>query len=260
MTPQFQPHAEHAETVCVSRIIPVLFGVLFLMGEFAPAALASPVDCQSIDFLRGGPIGDGPKWKGTSLQILPPLLTVQRDLYDSLSSAPVEEAAPLLRSSRFGRGHIENRGIKNSAPCWGQPFRKHSLVDQAMFKSLGKGLSKSFIHNILIPAPPPNGKRQILKTRTILPDLAIAPREKTPNIIGPVQEHVTADQSGIPSLDHALAIRPFPGESLPLFEGRTILQTDPLRPSFRLPGNESLRMNVTTTQALHGGNCANGCP
>lgn len=260
MTPQFQPHAEQAETVCVSRIIPVLFGVLFLMGESVPAALASPVDCQSIDFLRGGPIGDGPKWKGTSLQILPPLLTVQRDLYDSLSSAPVEEAAPLLRSSRFGRGHIENRGIKHSAPCWGQPFRKHSLVDQAMFRSLGKGLSKSFIHNILIPAPPSNGKRQILKTRTILPDLAIAPGEKTPNIIGPIQEHVTADQSGIPSLDHALAIRPFPGESLPLFEGRTILQTDPLRPSFRLPGNESLRMNVTTTQALHGGNCANGCP
>ena len=94
----------------------------------------------------------------------------------------------------------------------------------------------------------------------MLPEIIITPRDRTSSIIGPVQENEKTDQSNIAGLHQAMAIRPSSSESLSLFEGWPIPTTDVLKTSFRLPVNESLRMNMTTTQALHGGNCASGCP
>jgi hypothetical protein len=88
----------------------------------------------------------------------------------------------------------------------------------------------------------------------MLPEIAVPPRERISSIIGPVQEKAKIDQSHIAGLNQTMASQPFPGELRP------ILATDALKTSFRPPVNESLRMNMTTMQALHGGSCANGCP
>lgn len=250
MTPQFQQHAQHTELEYVSRTIPAIVGVTLLMGLFAPVALASPADCQVVDLSHGGATESITSWKDTSLRTLPLTVTVQRDLLP----APFLEAAPLLRSTRF------NRGISSENTCWSQSFRTNTVVNHAMIRSVGKGPLKSFTPVMRVPALPYNGKRQILQARTILPDMAMTPRDRTPRIIGPVQENAKVDQANIPNLNHAIAMRPSHGASLPLFEQRPILATDALQTGFRLQVNESLRMNMTTTQALHGGNCASGCP
>ncbi len=246
MTPQFQQHAQPSELEHVSRIIPALVGVTLLMGLAAPAALASPADCQSVEMSRSGAIEGITSWKDTSL---PLTLTVQRDLLPAL----VLEAAPLLRSTR------SNQWIGSGNTCWSQSFRRNTVINQALVRSVGKGSSKS-ITVMRVPAFSYNGKRQVLQTRTILPESIITPRDRTSSLIGPVQESVKTHQSHIAGLSQAMAIGPFLSEPQSLFEGRPILATDALKTNFRLSVDESLRMNMTTTQALHGGNCASGCP
>ena len=247
MTPQFQQHARNSELEQVSRIIPALVGATLLMGLVATAALASPADCQSVDASRRGVIDGITSWKDTSLPLSIP---AQRDLLPAL----VLDAAPLSRSTRF------NQGIGSGNTCWNQSFRRNTLVNQAVVKSFGKGSVKSITQVMRMPALSYNGKRQVLQTRTIQPESIITLRERTSSLIGPLQENVKTDQSHIAGLGQARAIGPFFSESLPLFEVRPILATDAFRTNFRLSVNESLRMNMTTTQALHGGNCASGCP
>lgn len=248
MTPQFQQHPQQTEINNVSPIIPALVGVTLLMGLFAPAALASPADCQALDLSRNGAIDGITRWKDTSF---PLTITVQRDLLPTLFL----EAAPPLRSTRF------KQGIGSGNTCWSQSFHKNTVDNQTMVRSIGKGSLRSITQVMRVPALPSNRKRQVLQARTILPEVIIILRNRTSSIIGPVQENVTTDQSNITSLNQTVTIRlSSPNEPLSLFEGRQILTMDALKTSFQLPVNEPLRMNMTTTQALHGGNCASGCP
>ena len=260
MTPQFQQHAQHTEPGCLSRMFPAVLAAAILIATFAPVALASAAECQGADLSRGSAIEGITSWKDTSLGIRPLTLTVQRDLYGELVPSPILEAAPPVRSIRFSRGNMENRGMDTLNLCWSQSLRKNAVVNQAMIKSIGKSPAKAFTQIMRLPATPYNGRRPVIKTGLTLPEIDITAHYRTPSIIGPVQENLKADQSYNPSLNQAVAMRPSPGESLTLFEGRPVLATDTLKTGFRLPVNESLRMNMTTTQALHAGNCASGCP
>ena len=91
MTPQFQQHAQHTELENVLRIIPALVGVTLLMGLFAPAALASPADCQAVDLSRSGAIESLTSWKDTS--VTPHLNRSARSLACSVSGGrtPLEK-------------------------------------------------------------------------------------------------------------------------------------------------------------------------
>ncbi|WHZ21235.1 MAG: hypothetical protein OJF47_000347 [Nitrospira sp.] len=252
MTPQFQRYTQEFEIENVLPILSMLIGVTLFMGLFAPATAASPTDCQAVDLSRSGAVGvaiDGiTRWKDTSF---PLTAIVQRDRLP----APFLEAAPPLRSSRF------NQGIGTGNTCLSQSFRKNTVVNHAMVRSIGKGASKSIIPVMRVPVLPYNEKRQALQARTILPEILITPSKRPPSIIGPIQENEQSDQANIATLNQAMTIRPSSStESRFAFEGRPILATDTLKISFQLPANEPLRMNMTTTQALHGGNCASGCP
>ena len=261
MTPQIQPQVEPSKTLHTRSILSGLLGVgaILLISGFAPIASAITADCQSSGLLRSHVMGDGWTYGGTAFEVPAPLLTAQRNLFDPLGPASVLEATPLLKSSRFGRGMAENDQAGVSA-CWTQPLRKTPVVDQAVIKSTSKGFSKGFMQVMRVPLLPSKGKRHILQTRTILPDMEILPRQATVTMIGPAQETLPADQSGASSLQQVFAMRLASHESPSPFEGRSIFPSDALKTSIPLPVNESLRMNLTTTQALHGGNCANGCP
>ncbi len=139
-------------------------------------------------------------------------------------------------------------------------MHKNAPVHQAMIKSIGKSPVKTFTPVMRVPAAPYNGKRQIHNTRPTLPEVVISADDRIATIIGPVQENRKPGLSDERGLNQAVAMRPSTGKSLPLFEGLPIVELKPRQTSLRLPFNESLRMNLTTTQALHGGNCANGCP
>jgi hypothetical protein len=259
MTPQCRLPIEPMSSASVTRIISLSLGVVLLMGGLTPIASASLSECQGVDPIQGDFIR-GLNDTDASFQILMPTLTLQQRLYGTLPD-PVLKATFSLRGSRFGRGDMENRDPNSSDGCWGQSFRKNLVVKQAMIKSNGKGVSKGLTQVMKAPALPYNGQRQVFRTRATLPGMGTSfPRQLLPSIIGPVQENATDGQSNMPSPRQAMVMGPSSNELFPLFEGYPISTSDRPKSGFWLPGNESLRMNMTTTQVLHGGNCANGCP
>jgi hypothetical protein len=262
MTSQFQTHVEPSKTLYTGSVLSGLLGVgaILLMSGFATIASATTPDRQSGGPLRSHVIGDDWTCWATAFEVPAPLLTAQRNLFDPLRAASALEVMPLLKHSRFGRGMAENRDRGGVGACWTQPLRKTPVVDQAVIKSTNKGFSKGLMQVMRVPLFPSQSKIHIFQTRTILPEMEILPRKATVTMIGPAQETLPADQSGISSLQRIFAKRLASHASPSPFEGRSIFPTDALKTSIPLPVSESLRMNLTTTQALHGGNCANGCP
>jgi hypothetical protein len=246
VTPQSPQHA-HKGFEHVSRIIPAVVGATLLMGLAATAALASPADCQSVDLLRRADAEGMRNWKNTSL---PLTLTAQRDPLHVL----VREAAPLLRSTRF------NRWIGSGNTCWSQSFRRNPPVNQALMRSVGKASVKTIARVMKVPARAYNGKSPVLQTRTILPESIITLRDRLRASSDRFRNTLRLFNPLSRALSQARAVGPFLRASLPLFEDRPILPTDAFRMNSRLSVNEALRMNMTTTRALRGGNCASGCP
>ena len=197
MTPQFQQHIRQTTFKNVSRIIPALIGVALLAGVFAPAALASSTDCQAVDLSGKGAVEGLTNWKDTSL---PLTLTVQRELLPAMFL----EAAPLVASPLF------NHGLGGRNSCWTPPVRRNSVINHAIVRTFGKGSWKSVTRVMRVPALPYNGSRQVLRPRTILPEVTITStsRDGISSIIGPVQEAVTSDQSKFAGLGQAVVLQP----------------------------------------------------
>jgi hypothetical protein len=85
-------------------------------------------------------------------------------------------------------------------------------------------------------------------------------RKKARTIIGPVPE---LQQSVLPeaqSVSRPVATLPSTVEFPSLFGGQLLVAVHPFQNALELPGKESLRMNLTTAQAVPDGNCAGGCP
>jgi hypothetical protein len=100
---------------------------------------------------------------------------------------------------------------------------------------------------------PYNGKRQVLTIRTTPPEIGTPARYQTATIIGPVQEIRKPILSDGRSVSQAVAALPSTVESSSLFGGQPFVASNPLQSALQLQGNESLRMNLTTMQALHDG-------
>jgi hypothetical protein len=224
---------------------------LILLASVAPASSAT-TECQATDVLDGGTTQGMTAWKDTTLNIPPLTITVQRELYGELLSSPMFAVAPPMKNNRFTRGNMENRGMDSLDTCWSQDTRKSAPVHQAMIKSLVKSPVKAFTQVMRLPASSYNGKRHILKARLTLPEVVISPHEPSAGMIGPVLENRNADRSDGQGLNQA--------DTLSLFEGRSTVALDPYQNGLRRPLNEALRMDLTTTRALHSGNCPNGCP
>lgn len=256
MAHQFLPGNQHTAAECGFRIIPSCLGAILLWVIGSPMALASPTDCQTVDLTRSNTMEGIAGAKEASLPTLSLTLTRQRDIFGELAPAQNLDATPLTRSIRYARGNGEMTAIQNVEACEDQSPRKNAFVNQAMIKGTGKNLLKYSSQVMRGPALAYHGRRLMLKTRTTLPDWT-GPRERTATIIGPIQEQATPDQSKIIHLPQG----PTLAGSLASSEDHPTFAMGSLRTSSRLPVSESFGMNMTTTtQALHGGNCANGCP
>lgn len=249
-------HQFHAQTQLpaieyLMQILQAFVGVTFLMGTSASLVLALPVDCRRLDLSKGGAIEDIAAGVDRSRLAFPPTFTIQRDLLP----APVLETSPLLKRSRV------THGPGSELNCWSQSFRMMPLSNHTTTaRAVGKDPVKFILPVMKFSASPYIGKRQAFQTRMILPEMTITSRERTASIIGPIDEHSPVDPSNGTSLPQALGIRRTLGDSVIPLGNRLVTTVDPLTTGFRLPGNESLRMNRTTAQALHAGNCTSGCP
>jgi len=166
-----------------------------------------------------------------------------------------------MKSSRITRGNTENQGIATIGACLSQDILKSALFNQAMITSIGKTQAKAHTKVMKASSLPYNGKRQVLTIRTTPPEIGISARYKTPTIIGPVQEIQKPILSDDRSVSQVVAALPSTVESpFSLLGGQPFVALNPFQSALQLPDNESPRMNLTTMQALHDGNCASGCP
>jgi hypothetical protein len=259
MTSYFAQKAQQAESRWLSPLLPSILATVSLIAPVDPVSLATAAECQVTE--DGGTIQGMPTWKGTTSNILPLTITVERDIYGGLIPSPVPEVAPYMKSSRFARGNPEIQGIATIDTCLSQALRKSALFNPAMIRSVGKTQAKAHTQVMRVPALPYNGKRQVLTIRTTPQEIGISARYKTATIIiGPVQEIQKPVLSNDRSVSQAVAALPSTVESPSLFGGQPFVALSPLQSALQLPDNESLRMNRTTTQSLHGGNCVSGCP
>jgi len=253
MTPDFAQKAQHAENRQLSPLLPSILAGVSLIATVDPASLATAAECQVTE--DGVTTQGMPTWKGTTSNILPHIITVERDVYGGLIPFPVLEVAPYLEGTRIARGNTEIRGIATIDTCLSQDIRKGALFNQAMIRSIGKTQARAHTQVMRVPALSYNGKRQVLTIRTTPQEVGISARYKTTTIIGP--EPVLSEDR---SVSQAVAALSSTVESPSLFGGQPFVVLSPPQSALQLPDNESLRMNLTTMQVLHGGNCVSGCP
>lgn len=144
--------------------------------------------------------------------------------------------------------------------CVSQDIRESALFNHAMITSIGKTQAKAHTQVMRASALPYNGKRQVLTIRTTPPEIGPSARYKPAPRIGPVQEIQKPILSDERSVSQAVAALPATVESPALFGGQPVVALNPFQSVRQLPDNESLRMNLTAAQAVHGGNCVSGCP
>lgn len=260
MTPHFTQKIQQAETRWLSHLLPSILAAVSLVATVAPANLAAAAECQGTDLIDAGTIQGMTTWKGTTFSTVPLTITVERDIYGRLVPSPVQEVAPYMNSSRFARGHMEKQGIASIGACLSQDIRNSTLFHQAMIRSIVKNPANAHTPFMKVPAFPYNGKRQVLTIRTTLPEVRTSAHYRTASVIGPVQEIRKPGLSDDRTVSQAIATLSSTSEFPSLFGSQPFVAVNPFQSALQLPSNESFRLNMTTAEALHGGNCASGCP
>lgn len=228
MTPHFTQKAPHAGNRWLLPLLPSILAAVSPIGTSDPTSLTSATEYPVRE--ESGTIQDMTTWKGTPLCIFPlGTTTVEPNIHGTLVPSPVLDLAPHMTSNRIacGTGKTQANAHRQSTNASALPF---------------------------------NGKRQVLTIRTTPPEIGISVRQNTATIIGPVQEVRKPTLSGARRVSQAVPAQSSTVESASLFGAQPFAASDRFRSTLQEPDNESHRMNLTTAQALHGGNCPGGCP
>ena len=258
MAPQFSHKAQQLENRWLLPLLPSILAAGSFITTVASISLAAATECQVTEE-EGETIQGVTAWKGGTSNTLSLSTTVERGIDGGFSLSPVLEGAPYMNNSRFVWGNTVGQEIAAIGACLRQDIRNSTRFNQAIITSIGKPRAKAHKPAMKVSILPYNGKRQVSKMRTTPPEIGISMHDKAPTIIGPVQETKNPILSDERSVSQSVAVPPSIGQS-PSFGGQPFVALNPFQSALQLPGNESLRMNLTTTQALHEGNCANGCP
>jgi len=257
VAPQLPQNAQQKKNEWLSPLLLSILVAVNLIQIGGTASLAAAAECQFTE--DSGTIQGMTTWKGSTSSILPRSITLEWDVYGELVPSSMLEVAP-MDSSRFAWGNTKNQEIATIGVCLRQDIRKSALFNQAMIASIGKTQTKAQKQVLKVLALPYDGKRQIHAIRTTPLEIGISARNKTPTIIGPVQEFQKPILFDERSMSQSVAALPATVEFPFLFGGQPFVAANQIQDALPLPDNESLRMNRTTTQALHAGNCASGCP
>ena len=258
MTPQF-PHTTHQEE---HRWLWPLIPSIWAAGSFIltvdSASLATAAECQVIE--ESGAIQNMTAWKAATASTPSLINTSERDIFGGFVLPPVQEVAPSMNKSRFTWGNVVAQEVAVIGVCVREDIRPSARVSQTMITPIGKNHAKTLTQVMKVSVLPYNGKRHVSKMRMTLPEVGVSAHRQAPTVIGPVQEIQTSMLSGERGASQASATLPSTADFSSLFGSQPFGALNPLQNALPLPGNESLRMNLATTQTLHEGNCASGCP
>lgn len=260
MTLQFSQKAWTAEHRWLSLLFLCIFCILAavaLVTTVASANLPTAAECLVTE--ADGGSQSLTTSEGTTSWTLPLAITVDRDLYRGVGPSPVRKSAPYMTRSRMSLGETEDQGITAIEACLSEGIRESALFKRAMMTSHGKTQAKVHTRIMKFSAVPYNGTRHIVTIRATPPEIGISLRKKARIIIGPVQE---LQQSVLPdaqSVSRPVAALSSTEEFPSPFGGQLLVVAHPSQNAPELPGKESVRMNLTTAQAVPDGNCAGGC-
>jgi len=258
MTTHFAQKAHQAENRWLLPFLPFILAAESLIATVDPASLASAAECHiNVD---GGTIQGMITWKDTASSPLPPMITVERDTYGGLIPSPVLEIGQYMNNGRIRLGNTENQDMATIGVCLSHDIRESALFHHAMIASIGTTQVKAHTKAKKVLVLPYKGDRQMLTIRTTMPDIVISVRNTPRTIIGPVQEIQKPNPPDARSMGQAVATLPSTLQSPSPFGGQPLVAMNPFQNAPPLPGNESLRMNLTTAQSVHDGTCADGCP
>jgi hypothetical protein len=229
-----------------------------LIVTVGPTSLSAAAECQVTE--DGGTIQGVPTWTGATSNIFPLTITVARDIYGGRIPSPVLEITPYMNSSRIGLVNTGNQEIATIGVCLSQDIRDSALFNRAMIPPIGTTQAKAHTKAKKVFIPPYKGDKHVFMVRATSPDIGISVRNTPRTIIGPVQEFQKPILSDERSVSQSVAALPATVEFSSLFGGQPFVAVNQFQDALQLPDNESLRMNRTTTQVLHSGNCASGCP
>ncbi len=258
MKSHFAQKAHQAKNRWLLPLLPFILAAESLIATVDPASLASAAECQVNE--DGGTIHGMTTWKGTASSPLPLAITTDRDIYGGHIPSPVLEIARYMNSSGIGPGNTENQNIATIGVCMSRVIRESALFHHAMIVSIGTTQVKAHTNAKKVFVLPYKGDRQMLTIRTTMPDIVISVRNTPRTIIGPVQEIQKPNPPDARSMSQAVTTLPSTLQSPSPFGGEPLDAMNPFQNALQLPGNESLRMNLTTAQSVHDGTCADGCP
>ena len=258
MTLQFSEKSWKTEHRRLSLLLLYILAAVILIATVASANLTAAANCKVTE-------ADGTSQglmtsEGTTSWTLPLTITVDRDLYSGLGPSPARKSAPYMKRSRISLGETEDQQINTIGACLSPDIRESALFKLAMMTSHGKPQAKAHTQIMKFSALQYNGGRHIFIIRTTPPEIGISVRKKARTIIEPLPE---LQQSVLPdaqSVSRPAAALPSIVEFPSPFGGQLLVAVHPFQNALELPSKESLRMNLTTAQALPDGNCAGGCP
>lgn len=258
MTSHFAQKAQQAENGWLLPLLPSILAAVILIATVASENLAEAAECQVTE-------ADGTSQRlttseGTTSWTLPLTITVDRDLYRGLVPSLVREIAPYMKRSRMSLGKTEDQEITTIGACLSQDIRESALFKKAMTTSLGKAQAKAHTQILKFSALPYNGKRHIFIIRTTPPEIGTSMRKRARTIIESVPELQQSILPDAQSVIRPVAALPSTVEFPSPFGGQLLVVVHPYQNPLQLPGHDSLRMNLTTAQAVHDGSCADGCP
>ncbi len=215
-----------------------------------PADLAAAAEClinQSTVRVPGMP-----NWDAITPTLPAHSVTVARDCLCDL--------IPYLDNSRFVFGKADNLGITALTACLSPNSEKMALLAHVTLGPIRQVNSR--MQTLRTSSPFYNNKRQVVTTRTTLPEIKRSMTYRPiPAIIGPVQEFQNSPPADVRSMTEAVPSVP------PLNTPSALSFGDPLSGPFnqfqslqQLPNGESHRMNMTTSLSLHGRDCVSDCP
>ena len=256
MAPQFPHKAQQEENGWLLPRFPSILAAISLIVTVGLASLAVAEECQLTE--QEGEMAQGmTAWKGVTSSTLSLTNTITRDSYGGFAPSPVRESAP--NNSRFVWSNRVGQEIATIGACLRQDIRKSARFNQAVITSLGKPKAKAHKPVMKVSILPYSGKKHVSRMRMTSLEIGISAHDQAPIIIGPVQETKSLILSDERRVSQSVAVPPSLGR-FQSFGGQPFVALNPFQSALQLPDNESLRMNLTTTQALHEGNCANGCP
>jgi hypothetical protein len=258
MTPHFTQKAQQVEKRWLLSLLPSILVPVSLIVTVGSTSLSAAAECQVTE--DGGTIQGMPTWTGATSNIFPLTITVARDIYGGRIPSPVLEITPYMNSSRIGLVNTGNQEIATIGVCLSQDIRDSALFNRAMIPPIGTTQAKAHTKAKKVFIPPYKGDKHVFMVRATSPDIGISVRNTPRTIIGPVQEFQKPILSDERSVSQSVAALPSTVESPSLFGGQPLVAVNPSQNAMQLPGNESLRMNLTTAQSIHGGTCADGCP